>query len=224
MEVIRTADGSHTVVHPEWNTLYHSRHGAIQESRHVFVEQGLDQLPKDLDAVSVFEMGFGTGLNALLSLEWAMHRKKQLRYAAIDNHPLPKEVWSQLRYADSMGGKVQEDHLLTMHEVPWDKPHTLQPGVDLLKVSGSILSLPTLAAFYSPYDIVFYDAFAPTTQPELWKHPVFLVLYKMLKSDGLLVTYCAQGAFRRELKAAGFDVYKRPGPAFKREMTFAVRQ
>jgi tRNA U34 5-methylaminomethyl-2-thiouridine-forming methyltransferase MnmC len=224
MEIVQTADGSSTVLHPVWNTLYHSKHGALQESLHVFIQYGLEALPGTLDQVHIFEMGFGTGLNALLALDWAYSNRKALRYATMELYPLPKSVWGHLHYTDLDQYRPWKIQFEAIHEAPWNDTTSIHSAFDLLKIKGSILDDSPLCKAFAPYDIVFFDAFAPKAQPELWTRVVFSAMHALLKEGGILVTYCAQGAFRRELKASGFEVKKKPGPAFKREMTIAIRK
>ena len=217
-EIIVTADGSHTVQLKDRNITYHSHHGAVQESKHVFIEAGFLHREKQLPGtLRLFEMGFGTGLNALLTLTEAEELNKPIVYSAIENYPLTASETGSLNYNEAIPGskKVFE----RLHQAEWDKKIAITPFFTLNKINADLLAY----TFEEPVDLIYYDAFAPTAQPELWTLEVFQKLYALLAPGGVLVTYCSKSDVRRAMMAAGFLVEKLPGPKGKREMVRASR-
>ena len=210
---VQTADGSFTLFDPKSNQHFHSLHGALQESLHVFIEMGLNTLPAK-SKYYVFEMGFGSGLNAALALDWSLKQKKILHYTGIEKFPLDKEEWLPLEI------KHPEYPWKWLHQNNWNISSPFGHWADVLKIQMdfSEISLP-----HNQYDCIFYDAFAPEAQPELWTVEVFQKLYSCLVDGGIWVTYCAKGQVRRNLLAAGFLVERCPGPPGKREMLRAVK-
>lgn len=212
--IIDTSDGSHSIYIPALNETYHSSHGAVTESMHVFINAGLEGFfkqykPKEID---VFEVGFGTGLNALLAILWADENKQKLNYHSIEQFPLAEEVYQKLNY-----GKLlkNEEIFLRIHQAAWDKEVLLNENF-LIKKSGTSWNNYLLPD--NSYDIIFYDAFAPGKQPEMWNFELLQKCYNGLKKNGLLVTYCAGGQFKRDLRSAGFTVETLSGPPGKKEM------
>ena len=222
MEIIRTEDGSHTIYLQELNETYHSRHGAIQEALHVYISHGLEyfDLLSQIHTMTIFELGLGTGLNALLTQIYALQNKKSIYYQVIEPNPLEKIFYSKLNY----GGLVQHDNakeiLNGIHEAPWNTPVKLNPWFELVKMN---LSLQDFKPVPDSAHIIYYDAFAPAKQPEMWKLPLLKKAYYMLRSNGILVTYCAQGQLKRDLKETGFKVETLPGPPGKKEMVRAIK-
>ena len=217
-EIIVTADGSHTVQLKDRNITYHSHHGAVQESKHVFIEAGFLHREKQLPGtVRLFEMGFGTGLNALLTLTEAKKLNKPIVYSAIENYPLTASETGSLNYNEVVPGSKEVFERL--HQAEWNKKISITPFFTLNKINADLLAY----TFEEPVDLIYYDAFAPTAQPELWTLEVFQKLYALLAPGGVLVTYCSKGDVRRAMMAAGFLVEKLPGPKGKREMVRASR-
>ncbi len=219
-EIIRSQDGSHTLMSGQFDTTYHSTHGAIQESNHVFIEAGLDYLvdiKPDIEPIHIFEMGFGTGLNALLSLLWAEQHQRTIIYHSIEAYPIEKATWQAVNYPELLHIEPQRFHQL--HEVSWNERCGITSNFHLHKISSPIEELD----LNQDIDLVFYDAFGPGTQEELWRPPVLNITTDLIVKDGVLVTYCAQGAFRRHLIALGFDVARLDGPPGKRQMIRAVK-
>lgn len=217
LKVITTSDGSSTLELPGGNETYHSRHGAVQESMHVFINNGL-KLLGDVDTARVFEMGFGTGLNALLTSEQALRSDLDIHYRTIEAFPLTKEQWELLDF-DQVSGK---DKLRALHEAEWGREISLNDKFTLYKEESKLDTWTYEEDF--KVDLVFYDAFGPRTQPELWDIPALKKMYDILRPGGIFVTYCAQGQFKRNLKSLGFKVEAKPGPPGKREMTVAFRK
>ena len=215
LEFIQTGDNSPTLYHPELNEHYHSTHGAYQESVHVYIKSGLD-LFKDKKQISIFEMGFGTGLNVLLAWIFAQENKIQIDLTSIELFPLPKTIWSNLDYYQN---EVEKNVFDEMHSRTWEKTHEVSPNFNLTKFKESLLEFNTIKKF----DVIFFDAFGPDKQPDLWEIPVFEKLFAMLNPNGILVTYSAKGQVRRNMQAVGFRVERIPGPPGKREMLRARR-
>jgi tRNA U34 5-methylaminomethyl-2-thiouridine-forming methyltransferase MnmC len=211
-EIQQTADGSHTLFIPEINEHYHSVNGAIQESVHVFIGAGLRQLPKD--KIRILEIGFGTGLNALLTLLEAEKREKsQVEYYAVELHPLPAECIAALNYEEKACPE-RTGLLESLHSTPWDIPVSITNRFILHKIKGDCqcCELP------SSIDLVYFDAFAPDKQPEMWNQKIFNTLHACMAEGGILTTYCAKGSVRRMMQKAGYSIERIPGPPGKREM------
>ena len=217
-QIILTSDGSHTLFVPLLGEHYHSIHGAIQESRHVFIQTGLGPLnaPK---CIKILEIGFGTGLNALLAMQFAHQHQIEILFTTIEKYPLRKDEFSQLNYG-SVLGEEWIPYFQQLHECPWEQLVPISEAFSIQKIRADLLT----ASFIETYQIVFFDAFGPDKQPDLWTVTVFEKLYKSLEKQGVLVTYSAKGQVRRNLKAAGFEVERLPGPPGKREMLRATRK
>lgn len=210
-----TADGSHTIAITDKEVTYHSKHGAIQESRHVFIQAGLHYCwEQGLTRVHMLEMGFGTGLNALLTAQEAAARKLPILYHSIEKYPITTQEASGLNYGTLAGDEALFQQL---HTSPWGVLTELNAYFSLLKHHTALQELETDERFHC----IYFDAFAPNAQPELWTTEVFVTLYKLLHPKGILVTYCSKGYVRRNMEAAGFQVTKIPGPPGKREMVRA---
>ncbi|MEI6628306.1 MAG: tRNA (5-methylaminomethyl-2-thiouridine)(34)-methyltransferase MnmD [Alphaproteobacteria bacterium] len=218
-EILLTDDGSYTVSIPEMNVTYHSMHGALQESVHIYIVSGLYYaLPNVVaETISVFEMGFGTGLNALLTLQEAIRLKRKIYYYTVELFPLLIEEAKAL----------QQDVLLNsgnaamqLHEAEWEKEVIINEYFTVHKTKQSLLNLTLPTQF----DVIYFDAFAPTDQPDLWTEAVFANLYHHLNTNGVLVTYSCKGTVRRALQAVGFKVEKIPGPVGKAEIVRAVNK
>ena len=220
VEIITTKDGSHTLFSPHFNEIYHSRHGAIAESSHVFILNGLQQVATT--PIHLFEVGFGTGLNALLAWEFAMQNKIETAYHGIELYPISNETAQALNYPQALNNNQETTTVFAqMHACEWEKQHTISNYFSFKKEQGSIQEA-NLPKHY--FDIVFFDAFAPAAQQELWHLTIFSKLYDTLKNNGILVTYCSKGIVRRTMLQAGFEVEKTPGPPGKREMLRAVKK
>ena len=213
-----TSDGSHTIAIPELQVTYHSKHGAIQESMHVFIDAGLRQtLTNVSERLQILEIGFGTGLNALLTLLEAPNRL--IRYESLEAYPLQAELASSLNYGTLLPNTTATQLLGNFHRAPWEEPVSITPEFTLLKRQMQLQDFTS----QERYHLVYFDAFAPTAQPELWTTQVFTNIYKHLLPRGILVTYCSKGIVRRAMQHAGFNVEKIPGPPGKREMVRAIK-
>ena len=212
-----TEDGSETLYSSEMQESYHSLNGAVQESKHVFIEAGLKHCTKK--SIHLFEIGFGTGLNALLTWGEAKRSHLDITYTAIEAFPLPLETTSALGY-DSLEPILHDDAFNLLHGASWGNPVILEKDCfSLYKLKGDFTSM----SFQSRFDLLYFDAFAPEKQPEMWEEHLFARLFENLNENGILVTYCAKGEVRRRLQRCGFRVERIPGPPGKREMIRAVK-
>lgn len=224
MSYIKTKDGSYTYISPIYGEAFHSRHGAIQESQHVFIEQGFNySLQKDVDSLRIFEMGFGSGLNALLTI--LAHQdhpsSTEIIYDSIEKHPLPWSEAKGMEFCQNLRRESKCESIFQfIHQSGWNERHDVIVGFSLQKIKGDLLEYDLQA---DTYDLIYYDAFAPSAQAELWSKECCQLLYGALKEKGILTTYCAQGQFKRNLKSVGFKVESPPGPPGKREMTRAIK-
>lgn len=217
---IVSEDGSVTLFVEEQNETYHSRHGAVTESRHVFIAAGLREATRVFGGeVSVLEVGFGTGLNALLSLQEGRLNDWQLHYTALEILPLTRSVVDQLNYGEATGYPDDMELLRTLHAAPMDEQVVITPGFMLEKRAQDVR---TFSDIHDRYHVVFFDAFGPRVQPELWTEEVFRNLIAAMHPEGILVTYCAKGAVRRAMEAVGFTVEKLKGPPGKKHMLRAI--
>jgi len=213
-ELITTEDGSHSIYVPELKEHYHSTYGAIQESNHVFIENGLKEILKSKSGINIFEMGFGTGLNAFLTMIYSIDHKVDIKYTAIEAFPLESEILNSLNFSELIQDGAFKDYFKSMHSAKWDEWHILSGRFQIIKNLSSLED-------YQPenkFDLVYFDAFAPTVQPELWTNEVFVNIFNSMNSGGILVTYCCKGDVKRNLKSAGFSIEKLPGPPGKREI------
>ncbi len=215
-EIQLTADGSHTVSIPEMKVTYHSMHGAVQESIHVFIEAGLRPLMNHNapNPIQVLEIGFGTGLNALLSLREAIQHQQKIVYLSVEPYPLSAAESALLNYGVQLD---LPDIFLSLHEAAWERELLIHPFFSLHKRRTSLQDFSTGALFH----IIFFDVFAPTVQPDLWTEAIFSKLYPLLMPGGCLLTYCSKSIVRKAMTGAGFNVEKIPGPFGKREMVRA---
>lgn len=210
-----TKDGSPTLYASQFDAHYHSLHGAITESLHVFIEMGLRKKEAAMHDIRILEMGLGTGMN--LWLTWQNAQPHTLiRYDAIEAFPLLKEEYKELLISNN---ERESDFFQFIHESEWEIAHNYNSSFTFAKY---LVKLEDFTATHA-YDIVFYDAFAPTAQPELWTEAVFQKLYGLMAHQGILVTYCAKGSVRRAMQAVGFQVERLPGPPGKREMLRATK-
>ncbi len=214
MNVVRTADGSSTLYVAELNEHYHSIHGAVRESSHVFIACGLMSLPAGMHTVRIFEMGFGTGLNAFLTYYHAIGGDKEIRYTAVDAFPIGQDDISQLNYPGYLGYPDAGEVYQRITGSIWGEPVDIGSHFSLLKIVAMIEEYD----FHDFYDLVYYDAFSPEVQPECWEPEIFFRIHQHMNPGGILVTYSSKGAVRRALTQAGFIVEKLPGPPGKREI------
>jgi tRNA U34 5-methylaminomethyl-2-thiouridine-forming methyltransferase MnmC len=214
-----TQDGSHTIAIPELQVTYHSTFGAVQESKHVFIEAGLTPLLQSHNHIHILEVGFGTGLNALLSLGETEKTGSTIAYTAIEPFPLTKEEVQALNYCDQLLRPDLKMYFQQMHACGWEKEEPVTSRFSIYKTMSPL----QVYSLEHKQQLIFFDAFAPTAQPELWNRAVFDQLYQLLDPGGMLVTYCSKGSVRRTMQSAGFTIEKLPGPPGKREMIRAMK-
>ena len=223
-KIVLTADGSHSVRSSQFGVDYHSVHGAVQESQHVFIKMGLQPLLENTPAkLRILEMGFGTGLNALLVSLIAEQRPDiQFFYQSFEQFPLSSEVIGGLNYPAVL--EVSPAKLKSLHNAKWEAPTQLGDNFSFAKYQTEFPQKSTEIISAGWADIIFYDAFAPASQPELWGPEAMKECYRLLSDGGQLVTYCAKGQFKRDLKSVGFRVECPAGPPGKREMTRGIKE
>ncbi len=216
-----TEDGSHTLYIPELNETYHSIHGAIQESNYVYLEMGLNFFvgKEHKKNIKIFEVGFGTGLNALLVAIYAESNQINVQYESLDAFPLLSSEIIKLNYTDLIKHLQVAELFHKIHESPWDKWMEISPGFLLQKVNNTLQDYEAQRQF----DVCFYDAFAPSKQPEMWELAMLKKVWGLLGINGVFVTYCAKGQLKRNLKEIGFAVDSLPGPPGKFEMVRATK-
>ena len=197
------------------NETYHSRHGAAQESQWVFIKHGLEHAYRNAEP-RILEVGFGTGLNALLAMRWAEEHKVHVHFTTLETNVLSLELAEQLNYASS---ELERSDFLKIHSVAWNEDIVITPHFTLHKALREVQT----EVGQEQFDVVFFDAFGPPTQPEMWTPDIFRRMINSLKPGGILVTYCAKGQVRRDMQSVGFTVERLPGPPGKREMLRATK-
>ena len=212
-KLVKTADGSDTLFVSELDEHYHSTFGAVQESMHIFIKAGLQKC--DQKPINLFEVGFGTGLNAYLTLLESLKTKQDIRYITIEKYPLPSEIWTSLNYTKIIS-EGNPSLFQMIHEAKWNEEVKITDHFSIFKLSADLVDVD-----YSKlpkFDLIYFDAFSPEKQPELWETSIFRQLASHCESEAKLVTYCAKGVVRRSLIAAGFTTERIPGPPGKREI------
>ena len=217
-EIIITSDGSTTIQLTDWNEQYHSKHGAIQEAYHVFLDTGFFKI--DLQEIAILEIGFGTGLNAFITFLEAKKLQKKVNYVGVEAYPISMEEFQKLNYVSELKALEFQSVFDEMHRISWEKEHSISKDFQLLKRKQFFQDIQDTAAF----DLIYFDAFGAQNQPELWTEEIFLKMYKAMKKEGVLVTYSAKGSVRRAMQVVGFMVERLPGPPGKREMLRATKR
>ena len=214
-----TDDGSHSLMSDMFGVAYHSTHGAIRETQHVFIAAGLHYcVEKGATELTILDIGFGTGLNALMTFEEAKRLNIKINYHAFENYPLSILQVEALNYAQML--HISPTHFLNMHRCPFGEAIVISEQFIFTKTQCDFSEID----IDNRADIVYFDAFDPQTQPELWSETLFSRMYKALKPEGILTTYCAKGSVKRALKAVGFELQSLAGPPPKREMTRAIKK
>lgn len=216
IEIKLTEDGSTTLYRPDLNEHYHSIHGAIQESKHVFIEAGLKKCQSD--SLKILEIGFGTGLNAFLTMLYADNKK--IIYHSIEKYPLAKNIVEKINFPHIINSPESKKWFQKIHEIPWNTECEIEPWFKLKKIETDLLE----HNFENGYDLVYFDAFAPEKQPELWDVKIFQKLFNSMSENAILTTYCAKGNVRRAMISCGFAVERIPGPPGKRQMMVSVKK
>lgn len=223
-DIIITGDGSKTIHIPEWDEQYHSKHGAIQEARHVFLQMGFHHYVSQesydtTQTVAILEMGFGTGLNALLTLFEAQKIQAVIQYTGVEAYPISEEEVSAMEYTSLLDEVDVQEIYTKLHAVSWESQHEITSAFQLLKRKQRFEDIVDQDQF----DIIYFDAFGARVQPGLWGEDIFLKMYVALRKGGVLVTYAAKGSVRRAMQAVGFEIERLPGPPGKREMLRATK-
>ena len=216
-KIIVTADGSSTIHLPEWDEQYHSKHGAIQEARHVFIKSGLS-LFSNLK-IAILEIGFGTGLNSFITFLEAPKNKLTVNYVGVEAYPVATVDIKKLNYVSQLNALEFKGVFTTMHEQEWELKNKITSSFSLTKRKQFFHEINDKDTF----DLIYFDAFAARVQPELWTESIFKLMYEALRKEGILVTYSAKGSVRRAMQSVGFTVERLPGPPGKREMLRAVK-
>lgn len=212
-EVIVTNDGSKTIHLPDWNESYHSIHGAVQEALHVFIKSGLSEISSP--EINILEVGFGTGLNAILTLNKTIETAQTIKYSGLEAYPVELEELQDLKYEELPEIKKNETLFWQLHSAKWNEFDEITPIFKLKKIQTFLVDFEPSE---NTFDLIYFDAFGPRVQPEMWTLEIFQKLFKSMRNEGVFVTYCAKGQVRRDLIEAGFQVEKIPGPPGKREM------
>lgn len=215
-KLVITSDGSHTLYVPGLNEHFHSIHGAIRESEHIFITNGLKSFPGPPD---ILETGLGTGLNALLTLLALRRTEITISYTSIEKHPLPAGITDKFNYGKLLGGEAVK-FLRDIHAAPWNEFVQITEYFRLRKIEGDLTTMD----LGGNYNLIYYDAFGPDKQPEMWTGNVFSKIAAVTRDGGVFVTYSAKGEVKRNLRANGFDVKLLPGPPGKRQMIRAVKK
>lgn len=213
-EILITSDGSTTIHLPEWNEQYHSKNGSINETYHVFINNGLKQVTSS--KIAILEIGFGTGLNCFITY---LEAKKKIDYVGVEAYPVkPKEV-EKLNFITVLKSEKKATVFNKMHAISWDKKHQITNNFSLLKRKQFFEDIEDIEAFH----LIYFDAFGARVQPKLWTEVIFTKMFKALKKKGVLVTYSAKGSVRRAMQTVGFKVERLPGPPGKKEMLRGVK-
>lgn len=220
MALITTGDGSHSLYSERYGVTYHSKYGAVTESAHVFIDAGLRYKAAVQREIALLEIGLGTGLNAFMTWLEAEKRNLLVRYTAIEAYPLTLKEVSVFNFAAQLRAPERHAGFLRLHRGAWDKEHRFS---DQFVFTKHRVLLEDFHPAAGTFDLIYFDAFAPQAQPELWTETIFARLYEALNPEGVLVTYCAKGDVKRTLKKVGFEVERLQGPPGKREMTRGVR-
>jgi len=214
VKIISTADGSKSLFVPEINETYHSKFGAITESKHVFIESGYHFINKPV--INILEIGFGTGLNVFLTYWEQQKDQRKIYFETLEKYPLPENIIAEI---NNFKLPEEKDLFARLHQADWEKPVKLQDDFILCKRETDLLDYQADRKF----NLIYFDAFAPNKQAELWTEEVFQKMYDLLEENGVLVTYSAKGSVRRAMQTVGFQVQRIPGPPGKREMLRAIK-
>ncbi|SDQ56395.1 tRNA (5-methylaminomethyl-2-thiouridine)(34)-methyltransferase MnmD [Flagellimonas zhangzhouensis] len=216
-KIIVTGDGSKTIQIEDWNEQYHSKHGAVQEAYHVFIKHGL-QLFVNTE-INLLEIGFGTGLNALITYLEAPKQNLKINYTGVEAYPVEMNEVAQLDYCQQLGAEELELEFEKMHQILWEESSPISDFFALHKQKRDFKEISDS----NQYHLLYFDAFGARVQPDLWTEEIFGIMYTALQQGGVLVTYAAKGSVRRAMQAVGFTVERLPGPPGKREMLRATK-
>ena len=217
-EIVQTKDGSTTIYLPEWEENYHSKHGAIQEAKHVFIKNGFSQIYAN--EISIMEIGFGTGLNTFITFLEAMNHNKKINYTGVEAYPVAFSEIAQMNYVSELQAVEYDGEFQQLHRSDWNVNVKISKDFCLTKRQQFFDEIVDVEAF----DLIYFDAFGYRVQPELWSTEIFQKMYNALKPGGILVTYAARGVVKRSMIEVGFTVEKLEGPPGKREMFRAKKK
>jgi len=217
-KVIQTADGSSTIYIEEWGETYHSKFGAIQEAKHVFIANGLSLMEQQ--SVAVLEIGFGTGLNSFITLLEAEQKKQFVDYVGVEAFPISLEERKSLNYVSELNAVAFEKEFEQLHHSPWEEQVQVSPYFSLTKRQQYFNEI----YYKNRFNLIYFDAFGFQVQPELWTVEIFKIMYEALQDKGVLVTYACRTSIIKALREAGFETEKLKGPPGKREMLRAVKK
>ncbi|MEI7500181.1 MAG: tRNA (5-methylaminomethyl-2-thiouridine)(34)-methyltransferase MnmD [Bacteroidota bacterium] len=228
LQITKTSDGSDTLFNQDLNQHYHSTYGAVRESQHIFIESGFlhsieifnSVSGNKTDCLNIIEIGFGTGLNALLTQAEAEKHFLKVHYTAIEAFPVCESYWQALNYPQMIGSFDHSKVFTKLHQANWNEAVEISPHFTLHKI---LCTLESYQNTEDEYDLVYFDAFGPDVQPELWTEEVFIKIYKIMVRDGVFVTYSVKGTVVRALRSAGFTIEKLPGPPGKRHILRAIK-
>ena len=215
INIVKTDDGSHTLFSKEFNAHYHSLRGALQESLHIFIQNGYNYLSKS--EVNILEVGFGTGLNAALTASRAASLKRETHYTGVELYPPSKLILSELNYTSFLAEEIASNWKI-ITDTEWNVETRINEYFSITKIHDDFINLEITHS----YDIIYFDAFAPDDQPEMWSESIFKKLYKIVNPEGIIVTYCSKGIVKQGLRKVGFKVERLAGPAGKRHMLRAI--
>lgn len=216
-KIIQTADGSSSLLIEDWGETYHSRHGAIQEAKHVFIQNGLSLIKEQ--SVAVLEIGFGTGLNAFITFLEAEERKLKIDYVGVEAYPILKEEADKLNYVSQLQANQYDAQFKLMHASQWGVNTVISEQFSLTKRQQYFNEIDDNNRF----ELIYFDAFGFQYQPELWSVEIFRKMFEALKPNGILVTYACRSTIKRAMQEAGFSTKKLAGPPGKREMLKAEK-
>ena len=216
-EIIQTLDGSTTIQIKDWDECYHSRFGAIQEAKHVFIKNGLSLFENK--EISILEIGFGTGLNAFITFLEAPKLGQTIIYVGVEGYPVSAEEVISMNYVSELHAESESEIFEKMHNSNWEEGISLRADFVLTKRNQFFTDIEDIETF----DLIYFDAFGYNVQPELWSTAIFQKMYNSLKPNGVLVTYAARGVVKRSMIEVGFKVEKLAGPPGKREMFRALK-
>ncbi|AOW17288.1 SAM-dependent methyltransferase [Polaribacter vadi] len=226
-EIFITSDGSTSIHLPDWNEQYHSKHGAIQEAYHVFIKAGFEKFMDTISQkkestqtnLSILEIGFGTGLNAFITFLEADKKNIKIDYVGVEAYPVAADEVEKLNYVAELKAENNQLVFNEMHTTSWDEKQTISDNFNLTKRKQFFNEIDDENTF----DVIYFDAFGATNQPELWTEEIFQKMFTALKVGGILTTYAAKGSVRRAMQTVGFTVERLAGPPGKREMLRAVK-
>lgn len=217
MIIVPTSDGNPTLYSEQFKSHYHSLNGSLEESKHIFIEHNLQHYinANSLPEINVFELGFGTGLNAYLTADFAQEHQVKIYYHTVELYPVPMDIISELHF------QIPDSILYhSLHHADWNKETAITSHFKLYKQQADFthISLPE-----NRYHIFYMDAFGPDHHPEMWQRNILEKIYHSMQNKGCMTTFSARGSFRRDLQSLGFSVERLPGPAGKRHITRAVK-